>query len=149
MQNKNDNFSYLASLTSHGVYQIDPLARREMGHFANQKEIGRYNLSDPMTHRELGHYARQQAMASFFIKVFKSLGAMISGWFVRSRQYQELSALPDYLLKDMGFRRDEISKVLYNELKRPEMSLSPSGPQSAPAFSQVEKDVEQETPQAA
>lgn len=126
MQNRNDNFSYLSSLTGHEVAFIDP-----------------------MTRRELGHFARQEAMGRFLVDIVKSLGGMIRNWASRIRQFEELNGLPDYLLKDMGFTRDQISQVLSNELQRPEMSLSPSGPQSAPAFSQSGKDAEESTPQAA
>jgi len=117
MKYKNDVNSYIASLTGHGVNQYDPLTRREMGHFA-----------------------RQVAMGNFFAQVAKSLSSMIKGWVVRNREYRELNTLSDHLLNDMGFTRDQIGQVVNNELSRPEMSLSPTGPQSAPAFSQPSKD---------
>ncbi len=122
MKYKNDVNSYIASLTGHGVYQYDPLTRREMG-----------------------HYARQVEMGNFFARVAKSLSGMIKGWFVRNRQFRELNTLSDHVLKDMGFTRDQISQVVNNELRRPEMSLSPTGPQSAPAFSQPKKDTSKDT----
>ena len=123
MLNKNDNISTLG-LTGQGVVWMDPLSRRELGHYARQQEIGR-----------------------FVAYIGKSLATMIRGWIDRTRQYQELNALPDYVLKDIGFTRDQISQVVNNQLRRPEMSLSPTGPSSAPAFSETVRDVEEDTPQ--
>jgi len=117
MKYKNDVNSYIASLTGHGANQYDPL-----------------------THQEMGRYARQVAMGNFFTQVAKSLSDMIKGWIVRNRQYRELNTLSDHMLNDMGFTRDQISQVVNNELRRPDMSLSPTGPQSAPAFSQPKKE---------
>ena len=123
MQNRNDNIS-TPGPTGQGVSQLDPLTRRELGHYARQQEIGR-----------------------FLSNAVKWLGATYRGWIDRTRQYQELNALPDYVLKDIGFTRDQISQVLNNQFKRPEMSLSPTGPSSAPAFSPGVNDTEEDTPQ--
>lgn len=122
MKYRNDFNSYLVSPTGQGVYQYDPLTRREMG-----------------------HYARQVAIGSFFAQVAKFLSGMIKGWIVRNRQYRELNTLSDHMLKDMGFTRDQISQVVNNELRRPEMSLSPTGTQSAPAFSEPKENTTDDT----
>jgi len=37
--------------------------------------------------------------------------------------YQELSELPDYLLSDIGVRRDQLSAIAYGGLKRPATDL--------------------------
>jgi len=122
MKCRNDINSYLVSPTGQDVYQYDPLPRREMR-----------------------HYARQVVIGSFFVQVAKSLSGMIKGWIVRNRQYRELNTLSDHVLKDMGFTRDQISQVVNNELRRPEMLLSPTGTQSAPAFSELKENKTDDT----
>ena len=52
----------------------------------------------------------------------------------RHAQYRHLEALPGYLLKDMGFRRDQIGGVVSGGIKRDPLALSPAGSQSSPAF---------------
>ena len=122
MQNGNDVNTYMAGIMGLNIHQADPLTRQEMG-----------------------HHARQVAMGSFLAEAAKSLSGMIKGWIARNRQYRELNRLSDHVLKDIGFTRDQISQVVNNELRRPEMSLSPTASQSAPAFSEPKENTTDDT----
>lgn len=43
------------------------------------------------------------------------LGERLARWHERRRQREELAAMPDYLLKDMGVTRED----LYREIRKP------------------------------
>ena len=58
-------------------------------------------------------------------------------WHRRNVLYSDLQALPDYLLKDIGFTRDEITAVVYHQLRRQPLSLSPIRARPAPSVSAV------------
>jgi uncharacterized protein YjiS (DUF1127 family) len=122
MQNRNDVNTYMAGLMGHNIPQADPQTRQEMG-----------------------YHARHVAIGSFLAEVAISLVAMIKGWSARRRQYRELNTLSDHMLKDMGFTRDQISQVVNNELRRPEMSLRPTASQSSPAFSEPKENTTDDT----
>ena len=65
-----------------------------------------------------------------FTRAFKA----VVRWNERHVQRRHLQELPDYLLKDMGIRRDQIDAIVSGNLRRDPLALSPTGNQSAPAF---------------
>ncbi len=99
---------------------------------------------DPLSAGILGHYARQKEMARFirkavpvFVQGVQWLVKPFLNWHRRNVLYSDLQALPDYLLKDIGFTRYEITAVVYNELSRQPLSLSPARVQPASSVSGV------------
>ncbi len=90
--------------------------------------------TDPFSAREMAHYLRQVEMARFFRRIARMLIKPFVGWNKRMTLSRELSAKPDYLLKDMGLSRWEIPAVVSGELGRKTLALSPVNPSSAPAF---------------
>ena len=121
MQIKNDNLANAAVLAVDAPQRIDPLS------------VG-----------VLGHYARQEAMARFigkaapvFVQGVQWLAKPFLNWHRRNVLYSDLQALPDYLLKDIGFTRDEITAEVYHHLRRQPLSLSPTRARPAPSVSAV------------
>ncbi len=87
---------------------------------------GRVRRFDTLSARELGRYARQVEMIRFIRSAVQGLIKSIADWNRRNALHRELNALPDYLLKDIGFRRDQIPAVVNNELRREPFTLSPT-----------------------
>ena len=87
---------------------------------------GRVRRFDTLSARELARYARQVEMARFIRSAARWLIKSIADWTRRNALHRELNALPDYLLKDIGFRRDQIPAVVNNELRRETYTLSPT-----------------------
>ena len=99
---------------------------------------------DPLSAGVLGHYARQEEMARFirkavpvFVKGVQWLAKPFINWHRRNVLYRDLQALPDYMLKDIGFTRDEITAVVYHQLKRQPLSPSPTRAHPADSVSGV------------
>ncbi len=102
---------------------------------------------DPLSAGVLGHYARQEEMARFirkavpvFVQGVQWLVKPFLNWHRRNVLYSDLQAMPDYLLKDIGFTRDEITAVVYHELRRQPLSLSPTRGQPVSAVSGTENE---------
>lgn len=77
---------------------------------------------DPVSRIELGHYARQIEMVDFLSFVGKLLVEKFKAWNRRTVDYMELSAKPDYLLRDIGIRRDQIQSLIYGNKSRDELA---------------------------
>ena len=110
MQNKNDNFFTVAA-----NQQLDPLTRAALGRVARQVEIIRF------VHQ----------IGKWFGRAVLGLIQPIADWNRRNALYRELEALPEYLLKDIGFSRDQIPAVVNNELRREDLALSPTSHETA------------------
>ena len=102
---------------------------------------------DPLSAAALGHYARQEEMARFirkavpvFVKGVQWLAKPFINWHRRNVLYRDLQALPDYMLKDIGFTRDEITAVVYHQLRRQPLSLSPTRAHPADSVSGTENE---------
>ena len=94
---------------------------------ASQVTGGRVRRLDALSSRELGHYARQVEMIRFIRNAVQGLIKPIADWNRRNALHRQLMALPDYMLKDVGFSRDQIPAVVNNELRREAYTLSPTG----------------------
>lgn len=79
------------------------------------------------------HQLRSQYLAALLTGLVKK----IVRWSHRHALRHRLHELPDYLLKDIGIRRDQIDAVFSGILRREPLALSPAGSQSAPAFQGV------------
>ncbi len=95
---------------------------------------------DPLSAREQAHYLRQVETARFLRQAVRMLIKPVVEWNRRMTLSRELSAKPDYLLKDMGLSRWDIPAVVSGELGRKTLALSPVNPSSAPAFTGNEDD---------
>ncbi|NQV82198.1 MAG: DUF1127 domain-containing protein [Rhodospirillales bacterium] len=113
MRNQKDSTSTVIHFTPTRVLKTDPLSAGVMTHYMHQVEMVR--------------------------AIGKAFGAMVQGirnWSRRNALSTNLNAMPDYILRDIGVRRDQIPAIVSGELKRGSLGLglSPTGSQSAPAF---------------
>ncbi len=79
--------------------------------------------------------------SQYLTALLTGLVKKIIGW---NREYalqRRLENMPDYLLKDIGIRRDQVGAIVSGSLRRDPLSLSPAGSQSAPAFQGVSTPV--------
>ncbi len=58
----------------------------------------------------------------------------IVGWNRKYALQHRLENMPEYLLKDIGIRHDQVGALVSGSLRRDPLALSPAGSQSAPAF---------------
>ena len=58
---------------------------------------------------------------------------------------RRLENMPDYLLKDIGIRHDQIDAIVSGSLRRDPLALSPAGSQSSPAFRGVKAGAAENT----
>ncbi len=111
---------------------------------------------DPLARAALGRYARQVEMARFVRQIGKWLGKAVLGltksvadWNRRNALYRELERLPDYLLKDIGFRRDQIPAVVNNELRREDVAPGPTAGQAVAGLTAANSEEDSEKQLAA
>lgn len=113
----------------------------------------RPKTTDPLSASVLSRYARQEKLAEFILQAFDGLFTFFKGWANRKRVTRDLSSMPDYLLRDIGIRRDEIPAIVAGKLDKGSLALSPTGDKDAPAFykdkAKSESKPEDETPMAA
>ncbi|MCH7937102.1 MAG: DUF1127 domain-containing protein [Proteobacteria bacterium] len=121
MQIQNDNHGNAAVLAVNDSRRIDPLSAGVLGQFARQEAMARF----------IGK------AASVFVQGVQWLAKPFLNWHRRNVLYSDLQALPDYLLKDIGFTRGEITAVVYHELRRQPLSPSPTHGQPVSSVSSV------------
>jgi len=78
---------------------------------------------DPVSAVTVARHLRSEMFARFLRAAGKSVVAAIAKRIRNRIVYQELSELPDHLLKDIGVRRDQLSAIAYGGLKRPATDL--------------------------
>jgi len=66
----------------------------------------------------LANNARQVEIALFLRRIVASVIDWATAWHRQDVLSRELSALPDYVLKDIGIRRDQIGEVAMGHLVR-------------------------------
>ena len=94
----------------------------------------RVHKSDPLSASVIVHYMRQVELVNFIRMVAQGLYQTLRGWSSRKILSRDLNAMPDYLLRDIGIRCEQIPALVAGELRRGSLGLSPTGNQSAPAF---------------
>ncbi len=108
---------------------------------------------DPISREALGRHARQVEMLRFLRNAIKAVFVWLARWNERIILDRELRSMPDYLLRDIGIRRDQVSAVVNNKLRREDLVLSPTGSQVLPsavkAAEAVNEDKDSEKPLAA
>ncbi|MDA0307083.1 MAG: DUF1127 domain-containing protein [Proteobacteria bacterium] len=77
-----------------------------------------------------GHELRSQ----FFTGLVLRAARAIAGWTRVKAPQRQLGQMSDHVLKDIGIQRDQLSGLVSAALRRDELSLSPTGNASAPAF---------------
>ncbi len=105
--------------------------------FSNYKTAMRF---DPLSTRVMASYTRQVQMARFLRRVFGTVTDWLAAWNQHGVLNRRLNAMPDYLLKDIGIRRDQIDAVTAGRLVREIAPLSPAGAQAEPAFAAAEDE---------
>jgi uncharacterized protein YjiS (DUF1127 family) len=73
---------------------------------------------DPVNVMNLARQQRSAMIAEYLGDAWKRATAAIAKRFRARAVYQELSELPDYLLNDIGIRRDQLSAIAYGGLNR-------------------------------
>lgn len=91
---------------------------------------------DPFSADVVAHNARYVEASVLVFDAFRNMFGLISrvfdkiaAWHRASVVSRELKAMPDYILADIGVRRDQIDAVATGELTREASSLSPAGAQ--------------------
>ena len=107
--------------------------------------------SDPLSKSVMTENARLIDLAKVLGRSAQSLIKAVQGWISRNKRNRELSTMPDYLLWDIGIRRDQITAIVAGELEIGSLGLNPENYQSVPAFynPKVEHETKDETPLAA
>ncbi len=131
MRNQNDNTSTVNVFPANGNQRIDPFSAQVLARHARQVAIARFV-------RQIGKWLCQAALG---------LTKSVAEWNRRNALSRELQGMPDYLLNDIGFRRDQIPAVINNELRREDFALSPTVGETVAGF--VADNEETEKPLAA
>ena len=126
MQNQNDNASTVNVSPANGDRRIDPFSAQVLARHARQVEMARFV-------RLLGKWLSQAVLG---------LTKSIAEWNRRNMLYRELQELPDYLLSDIGFSREQIPAVVNNELRREDFALSPTASQTVAGLAADNEDTE-------
>ncbi len=92
---------------------------------------------DPLAQSPAG----SQHLTVLLTGLVKKIVRNIVRWNQRQALHRHLHELPDYLLKDIGIRRDQVGAIVSGSLRRDPLALSPAGSQSAPAFQGVSAPV--------
>ena len=83
-------------------------------------------------------FIRARRLRSQYLTVLLTgLVKKIVGWNRNHVLHRRLENMPDYLLKDIGIRHDQIGALVSGSLRRDPLALSPVSIQSAPAFQGV------------
>ncbi len=86
--------------------------------------------------------SRARRLRSQYLAVLlNGLVKKIVGWNRKYVPQRRLENMPEYLLKDIGIRRDQVGAIVSGSLRRDPLALSPAGSQSAPAFQGVSAPV--------
>lgn len=126
--------------------------RNHNDNVANYFDISNYKTAmrfDPLSTRMMASYTRQVEMARFLRHAFGTVRDWLITWNRRGDLNRALETMPDYLLKDIGIRRDQIDAVAAGRLRREAAPLNPAGVQAAPAFAAAEDKVDPVKPLAA
>ncbi len=134
---QNDNVLEVLNQSSSADRVLDPISRAALSRHARQVEMLRFL-----------HKATK-----FLSKAIKAVSGWLAGWNERAILDRELRSLPDYLLKDIGIVRGQVSAVVNNKLRREDLALSPTGSHDAPGgfgpAEAVNEDKDTEKPLAA
>ena len=128
MQNKNDNTSTVNGSPGNGNQRIDPFSAQVLARHARQVEIARFV-------RQIGKW-----LGKAVLRLTKS----VADWNRRNALYRELERLPDYLLKDIGFSRDQIPGVVNNELIREDFAPGPTASQTVAGLTAANSEEDSE-----
>ncbi len=90
--------------------------------------------TDPLSASVLAENVRLIELSKVLGHAVRGLIKAVKDWNSRKNLSRELSTMPDYLLWDIGIRRDQIPGVVAGKIKSGSLGLSPTGNQSAPAF---------------
>ena len=96
----------------------------------------RVHKSDPLSTSVIVHYMRQVEFANFIRTVAQGLYQTLRGWSSRKILSRDLNAMPDYLLRDIGIRREQIPALVVGELRRGSLSFEPDGKPVRPCLLQ-------------
>lgn len=83
----------------------------------------------------------RQLRSQYLSELLTGLVKKIVGWNRNHILHRRLENMPEYLLKDIGIRRDQVGAIVSGSLRRDPLALSPAGSQSAPAFQGVSAPV--------
>ncbi len=76
------------------------------------------NHVDPLAFAKRARVLRSRELRRLFIAAVAWTVNTVARWNTRHGQRRHLSDLPDYLLRDIGIRRDQIDAVVSGSLKR-------------------------------
>ena len=90
--------------------------------------------TDPLSTSVLTENGRLIELSMFIGTAVRNLVKAVQDWNSRKNLTRELSTMPDYLLWDIGIRREQISSVVAGKIEEGSLSLNATGDQFAPVF---------------
>ena len=90
--------------------------------------------TDPFSLSVITENVRLIELTMFFGKAVRSLIKAVQDWNSRNKLNRELSTMPDYLLWDIGIRREQIPSVVAGKIEKGFLGLNPTGDQFAPVL---------------
>lgn len=86
---------------------------------------------------DAGMRRARQLRSQYLAVLWTGLVKKIVGWHRKYAPQRRLENMPDYLLKDIGIRHDQVGTIVSGSLSRDPLALSPAGSHSSPAFQGV------------
>ncbi len=126
MQNQNDNTSTVNVSPANGNRRIDPFSAQVLARHARQVAMARFV-------RLFGKWLYRATVKAI---------QPIAEWNRRNTLYRELQGLPEHLLNDIGFSREQIPAVVNNQLRREDFALSPTASQTVAGLAADNEDTE-------
>ncbi len=90
--------------------------------------------TDPFSLSVITENVRLIELTMFFGKAVRSLIKAVQDWNSRNKLNRELSTMPDYLLWDIGIRREQIPSVVAGKIEKGFLGLNTTGDQIAPVL---------------
>ena len=90
--------------------------------------------TDPFSLSVIMENVRLIELTMFFGKAVRSLIKAVQDWNNRNKLNRELSTMPDYLLWDIGIRREQIPSVVAGKIEKGFLGLNTTGDQIAPVL---------------
>ncbi len=86
---------------------------------------------------DAGMRRARRLRSQYLAVLWTGLVKKIVGWNRKYALQHRLENMPEYLLKDIGIRHDQVGTIVSGSLRRDPLALSQAGSHSSPAFQGV------------
>ena len=94
---------------------------------------------------DVGILRARRLRSQYLAALLTGLVKKIVHWNQNPVHRRRLENMPDYLLKDIAIRHDQVDAIVFGSLRRDALALSPAGSQSPPAFRGVKAGAAENT----